>query len=149
MNRKSRTTAWPLLITPLIGCGGPEIERVALVRAGGTVTLDGRPLQNAVVVFEAPSGAFSFAKTDARGHYTLRFDSREFGVTPGRKTVRISTNRRIYGLDSHDEGSPDDRAGGAFPPQPREQVPERYNARSELSTEVTRDQTVYDFHLHP
>jgi hypothetical protein len=147
MIRRSDASVWPILAMVLAGCGGPNPEEVTLVRANGTVTLDGEPLENAIVVFEAANGVFSYARTDSRGRYVLRFDSKEMGVTPGKKTVRISMNRRIFGLNSKDEGAPDDPAGGSFPKQPPERVPRKYNSQSELSTEVTPDRTTYDFDL--
>src|SRR4051794_12579501 len=122
MMRKSQSCVWSILVTVLAGCSGSNQKLVTLVRAGGIVTLDGEPLEGAVVIFEAAAGAFSYARTDSRGRYTLSFDSTEKGVTPGRKTVRISMKRRIKGLNSTDEGSPSDPAGGWFPRQPPERV---------------------------
>ena len=112
------------------GCGGPETMRVELVRLGGAVSLDGTPLVKAVVIFEAPDGSYSYSETDSRGRYSLRFDSRNYGIKAGAKTVRISMNRRINGLNSTDEGGPEDKAGGWFGKQPPEIIAERYNERS-------------------
>ncbi len=145
MLRRSHPSVWPILVMVLAGCGGPNQDVVPLIRAHGTVTLDGEPLEHAIVIFEAADGSFSYAQTDSRGRYVLRFDSKENGVTPGRKTVRISMDRRIFGLNSNDEGGPDDPAGGWFPKQPPERVPGKYNSQSELSIEVTPDRIEYDF----
>ena len=135
------------LLTVVVGCGGPERNRVPLVRVAGTVTLDGQLLEKAVVVFESEDGAFSFGETDARGRYDLRFDSRTRGVTFGKKIVRISMNRRIHGLNSNDEGGPEDPAGGSFKKQPKERIPEKYNRRSILAVEVTEDTDTFNFDL--
>jgi len=145
--RVRRATLWVLAIIVLAGCWPSYQKRVTLVGAERTVTLDGKPLDRAIVIFESPDGSFSYAQTDSDGQYDLRFDSYEMGVTPGKKTVRISRNRRILGLNSNDEGSPIDRAGGSFPKQPPERMPERFNTRSELSVEVTPQRTTYDFNL--
>src|SRR5262245_24092106 len=95
-------SSWPILLVFLAGCGGSYPNRVTLIHAGGTVTLDGAPLDRAIVIFEAADRSFSYAQTDAWGRYTLRFDSKEKGVTPGQKTVRISMNRRLLGLNSNE-----------------------------------------------
>jgi hypothetical protein len=131
----------------LLGCGGPEVDRVELVRVRGLVTLDGKPLSKAVIVFEAPDGSFSYAQTSSRGGYDLRFDSQNRGVTPGAKTVRISMNRRIHGLNSTDEGVPGDKAGGWFGKQPPEAIPAKYNADSTLTAEVTSSTNTFNFDL--
>ncbi len=131
------------------GCyrSAPYRTTGVLVAAYGTVTLDGEPLEDAVVLFQAGDGSFSYAQTDDEGYYELQFDSQEMGVTPGTKRVRISMNRRIKGLNSTDEGGPEDRAGGSYPNPPPERVPERYNTQSELQVEVLPSRKRYDFDL--
>lgn len=134
----------------LTGCGsGPEAryDEVTLVSAAGVVTLDSQPLAQAVVTFEDPAnGTFSFGVTDADGSYRLQFDSVKSGVTPGPKTVRISTSRRIEGLtlqeESGETGTENPTAGKS-----PERVPARYNTRSELSVEVTSGESEYNFEL--
>jgi len=118
-----------------------------LVRVRGVVKLDGKPLDKAVVIFEAADGSFSYAQTDRGGRYDLHFDSQTRGVTPGAKIVRISMNRRLRGLNSNDEGNPNDKAGGAFKKQPPELVPERYHKHSTLTVVVTADTKRCDFDL--
>jgi hypothetical protein len=133
----------------LAGCStGPRMDysQVELVDATGTITLDGQPLAGAVVTFDGDDGTFSYGLTDSAGHYTLQFDSVKQGVKTGKKTVRISTTRKILGLNS------DDEAGGgegqkAKAPAAVERVPAKYNKNSELTVEVTPDRTEYDFDL--
>lgn len=93
------------------------------------------------------SGSFSYAETDRRGQYDLRFDSQTRGTTAGTKIVRISMNRRIRGLNSNSEGGPGDRAGGKSKKLPPEMIPERYNVHSSLKVEVTSDTKRFDFDL--
>ncbi|HBT77477.1 MAG TPA: hypothetical protein DEB39_11290 [Planctomycetaceae bacterium] len=77
----------------LTGCGNPNLGQVS-----GTVTYDGRPLDNATVSFlpEAPDGMFAVATTDAQGHYELvapivkRGKSATQGAMAGRYRVTIS-----------------------------------------------------------
>ena len=121
-----------MTIVLMAGCNSsprPDYNDVELVQVSGTVELDGKPLSDAVVTFEAPTGQFSFAQTDARGYYSLRFDSVKYGTEPGEKTVRISTARRILGLNV------DEQAGEVDPDAPPEDappevVPEKYNKSS-------------------
>lgn len=135
------------LASAVAGCNGPETTRVPLVRISGVVTLDGDPLENAIVTFESDDSSYSYAQTDSDGYYDLIFDSRSRGVTLGQKTVRISMNRRIRGLNSNDEGGPGDTAGGSFEKQPKERIPEKYNLRSILSADVTASSKTFDFDL--
>lgn len=142
------------VIVLLVGCdSAPEMDYSSanLVNAGGTVVLDGKPLPNAVVIFEAPDGTFAYAMTDDAGKYELQFDSVIRGVTPGPKTVRISTTRKILGLNADDEQSGEIVEEGDNPAAAigRELVPPQYNRNSQLTVEVTPDKTDYDFDLKP
>jgi hypothetical protein len=134
----------------LLGCSGvpqSDYSQLGLVDAYGTITLDSKPLENAVVTFDAADGQFSYGLTDANGNYKLQLDSVKSGVTPGPKTVRISTTRKILGLNTTEgEGEADPgqkRAADA----PKELVPEKYNKQSELKVEVTPDKREYNFDL--
>jgi len=101
----------------IAGYGGPKADysKVSLVQVGGTVTLDGIPLADAVVTFEDENGQFSYALTDAAGRSRLRFDSVMNGVTPGPKLVRISTARRIPGLNDAGGGEAGEERGNRGP----------------------------------
>ena len=147
MNGRLNFIALALAATSVFRCGGPDVERVPLVRVRGVVTLDGEPLEKAIIVFESPDGSFSYAETDSRGRYDLSFDSNTRGVTPGEKIVRIAMNRRVKGLNANDEGLPQDRAGGSFARQPPERVPDRYNVKSTLVVRVEPDSRTFDFDL--
>ena len=69
------SVSFAILATVVFGCGAPRTKTVPLMRVGGTVTLNGDPLEKAVVVFESADSSFSCADTDSSGHYDLRFDS--------------------------------------------------------------------------
>lgn len=131
-----------------IGCGpeGADYSRVELIQVSGKVTIDGQPLVGAVVTFEAADGQFSYGLTDSNGAYALQFDSDKSGVTPGAKIVRISTARKIPGLNTS-EGSEAGEAStesGPSAPAAAERVPDRFNSQSELRADVTRSQS-FDF----
>ncbi len=123
-----------LVLSPLVGCGGPkraDYSSLGLVNVTGTVRLDGAPLAGATVVFENEDLTFSQATTDSAGRYRLMFNSEQPGIAPGTKKVRISS------LSSH---------GDAAPAEGREErVPARYNTQSQETVEVTSDQRTFDF----
>ena len=154
-----------VILVATAGCGGPvaDYSMVDLVNGQGVVTLDGMPLASAVVTFEDPTDeTFSYAMTDADGKYVLQFDSEMKGVKTGKKVVRISTTRKILGLNSKPGQAPEGEDGtapkGTAPkgpatngPAPKgpagELVPERYNKNSELTADVVQGTTQYDFAL--
>ena len=118
-------------------------DRLNLVNAGGTITLDGQPLSNAVVSFDDPTDdTFAFGMTDSNGKYRLQIDSEMKGVKPGAKVVRISTTRKILGLNANEDSDLSNKAVA-----PTELVPERYNKKSKLFVEVGSSKTSYDFDL--
>jgi len=145
LNCAQRWFAVSALVFLVVGCETSpraNYERLNLVNAQGTVTLDGEPLAGAVITFDDPADeTFSYGLTDASGHYRLQLDSVMPGVKAGPKVVRISTRRRIQGLNTSEEGGDPDAE-----PQP-EQVPEQYNRKSTLQVEVTSGKTTYDFAL--
>ena len=140
------------LLLTVAGCSANnEIDygKVKLVSVSGTVTLDGQPLGGAVISFDDPTtGNFSFARTNSSGSYTLQFDSSVDGVTPGKKTVQISTVRNILGLRG-EEGVEEGEASteGQKSEAKKEQVPECYNKKTKLEVEVTPDKTTFNFDL--
>jgi hypothetical protein len=140
---------WLSAVLLLAGCGtapSAGYDSIELLDVSGTVTLDGQPLPNAVVTFEAEDGQFSYGLTDSSGHYRLQLDSEMDGVRPGTKTVRISTTRKILGLNSDEEGgdAPTDEAND----EPAgERVPAKFNSESTLVADVSPSQTTFDFEL--
>lgn len=137
----------------LAGCNtSPQMnyDSVDLVKVTGTVTLDDKPLPDAVVKFESADGQYSFAKTNEKGQYTLQFDSEMQGVTPGEKTVRISTAASLgEGLEEEEappgEGGDESETSG---PKKAELVPEKYNKNSQLKRIVKpKESQTFDFDL--
>jgi hypothetical protein len=116
------------------GCstGGPEIAYVT-----GKVTMDGKPLANATVVFIPENGRPAGANTNADGHYVLNFSEGRRGTIPGLSSVRISTLR--------DAGQDDN--GQSIPGSP-ETIPARYNTDSTLEFNVeAKKKNIADFDL--
>ena len=157
MGLKQLTTG--LLATFLFGCGvAPQTDygKLGLVDVTGVVTLDGSALPYAVVTFENPeTGQFSYGQTNDSGHYQMQLDSEMAGVVPGEKLVRISTTKKVLGLNTAEEGGSseggeEEGEGDAEPStdaRTHELVPARYNKESELKVTVSDSEKTFDFEL--
>jgi hypothetical protein len=123
-------------LTPLwSGCNGNDAN---LGRVSGTVTLDGQPLANALLIFSPThAGAPSAGKTDSSGHYSLIYTADKTGAEIGEHHVWISTRQDA------DEDSDPPRT--AVP----EQVPAKYRTGKELKVEIQRGHNEIDFPLDP
>jgi len=119
-------------LVTLVGCRGESVP--GLGRVTGTVTLDGKPVADASVMFEgARSGEPpSLAKTDASGNYELYYSRGHKGATFGEHAVYISTFQ-----------APTDENPKAKP----ETIPAKYNGKSELKVTVKSGQNKIDFDL--
>ena len=108
------------------GCG--RSDRPDLGTVQGTVTLDGKPLAGALVVF-TPSGPGRSASdlTDAAGRYELTYLRDIAGATLGPHVVIITT-------------ATEERGG-------REILPPRYHEKTELSATVAPGSNTIDFPL--
>jgi hypothetical protein len=104
-----------------VGCGpsGPEIARVQ-----GTVTMDGKPLPSAIIMFVPVGGRPSVSETDANGKYVLEFSGGRKGAIPGINRVEINTGRLAYEKD------------GKNYPAVKESVPVQYNRLTTLEFNV-------------
>ncbi len=101
---------------------GPELGEVH-----GTVTLDGRPLALATVLFEPKAGGHaSRAVTDNAGRYQLVYLRDTRGALVGSHLVKVFT------------ASEDD---------PKERIPARYNKQSTLTTDVAYGTNEYNIKL--
>ncbi len=141
-----------LLSATLIGCNfGPSSDYASLklVNVSGTVTLDGEPVEGAVVTFmDEGHGTFSYGLTNSSGSYSLQIDSQMKGATPGEKVVEISTTKKILGLNSDEEAGESSAEGKAkAAPKDQDLIPACYNETSQLKVEVSASQRSFDFHL--
>jgi hypothetical protein len=121
-------------VLAMAGCGssGPEIAYVE-----GRITMDGKPLADATVVFVPENGRPSGATTDQDGNYVLNFAQGRKGALPGSSTVRIMTMR--------DAGQDEN---GQTVPGRKETVPSQYNVESTLTFDVEPNQkNVANFEL--
>jgi len=124
----------------------PDYGSLGLLSVTGEVKLDGEPLPETVLFFEATDGTMSYAKTDVDGRYRMKFNSEVDGVLPGKKLVRISTTAhtgeiaRSGELDSEspEEDDPDARPRKSKP----ELVPIQYNRKSKLVVDIAESATL-------
>ena len=118
------------LAIPGCGSGG----KLATVR--GRVTLNGQPLQGALVEFQPtdPGGSPSSGMTDAEGRYELMYTFDKRGAAPGEHVVSIRTG-----------GTRVDDSGREV--ECRECVPTKYNSQTELRRTVEPGRNVLDFDL--
>lgn len=103
-----------------VGCGGGGTAAV-----GGVVTMNGKPVEGAVVTFN-PQGvevSGSSGRTDAQGRYTLRtvLDDKS-GAAVGKHRVAIS---------QYKAGDPKNPESAG-----KETIPLRYNQNTELTFDV-------------
>ena len=111
-----------------LGCGSGKFAPVS-----GTVTMNGKPLGGALVIFSPiakegsiDAGPGSSGKTNDKGEYTLTSDTGGTGAFVGKHRVSVS-------LMNPGTGESDDRRR---PGQLVNQVPVRYNGKTELTYEV-------------
>jgi hypothetical protein len=115
---------WLLFLGLLFGgCrkAGPELAPVS-----GRVTLVGKPLENADVVFQPDNGKSpAFGRTDADGRYELAYKRGVMGGPVGQNTVQIRVSRELVHK----------------PPN----IAAKFNSKSELRREVKAGQNEFDF----
>lgn len=115
-------------VAAAVGCSpGTKFE---VARVSGTVTLDGKPLNDAIVLFEPKGGRPSRGRTNAAGHYQLLYTVDIAGAAVGPCSVTIST-------------AVEDQEGNLAP----ERVPARYFEPDALGAAVKPRTNVCDFAL--
>jgi hypothetical protein len=138
----SATSKWLCLILfssmlPLLsGCGGVRADRGAV---GGTVKLDGKPLQEGSVLFtpvEGTRGSAAGGKI-VNGRYEL---SAKTGPAIGRNRVEIRAMRKTGKMVPKAFGRP-----GEMVPEKVEAIPPRFNSKSELNVEIKSGDNTADF----
>lgn len=137
-----------ICLAVISGCSelkqSPDYSKLGLVSVTGTVTLDGQPVTAGSIVFEADDKTFSASDLDSSGRYVLRFNSEQWGVTPGEKTVRISGRPLPNEAREGGEGADPDS-------QSKEKsvssIPACYDQKSMIRLSVATGKSVFDFDL--
>jgi hypothetical protein len=136
MIRCCRRSFSPLLFVAIglaaSGCSGSG-DDLPREPVSGTVTLDGQPLANGSIQFNpmTQSGsAVSGGATIQNGRFSI---ARENGLVPG--TYRVA----IYSAGSSGAQSKSASPGsGRGADRPKELIPDKYNANSELKAEIKK-----------
>ncbi|MDR2706893.1 MAG: carboxypeptidase-like regulatory domain-containing protein [Planctomycetaceae bacterium] len=117
------------IIPMVIGC-----DNSAPANVTGTVTLDGKPLPRAKVIFSPVDGSrSSIGVTDSQGKYKLRFSASTQGATVGEHKVEIRTTPT--------------ESDSSVKIKPVEIVPARYNKSTELKQTLKKGTQVINFDL--
>lgn len=106
------------------GCSRSDLPSLAPV--SGTVTLDGKPLKQALVTFRPAKNRASRGRTDGEGHYELLYSPGNRGAKIGNHTVIISVRTEL---------------------DPVERIPAKYNSQTTLTREVKKGKNVLVFDL--
>jgi hypothetical protein len=103
----------------------------------GTVTIDGKPLEGAVISFSPTEGGrVSQDKTDAKGSFNLIYIGNTRGAKTGKHSVRITTAYEAV-----------DPTTGQMVEQ-EERVPKRYNSTNTvLAADIKPGKNTVDFDL--
>ncbi|GAA4431440.1 carboxypeptidase-like regulatory domain-containing protein [Bremerella cremea] len=134
MHQAKSSLAWlsVALLVVLVGGGCTPSPYGDLGLVTGTVTYEGQPYPNAMVLFTPTAGGRpSRGITDESGKYELIYIRTTRGALPGDHTVMITTvpppseERKIF----------------------KETLPPRYNTRTELQHTVELGENVIDFDL--
>ena len=120
----------------LVGCADTKVTDVKRVKVSGTVKLDGKPLQSGRIVFDASNGQAPASISILDGKYddVAPIGKCKVTINSSKKT----TMREITKMDGpgHDEVMEINL------------LPERYNAKSEISKDVSIDgPNVFDFDI--
>ena len=95
--------------TWLAGCGGAG-DAPEKVAAGGTVTVDGKPIPGLSIGFIPTSGKLATGETDDQGNFTLTTDEPGDGAVVGSYSVAISKIQEVTeampGMDGYKKPTP-------------------------------------------
>lgn len=138
-----------LALAGLVGCGSDE-DRIKLVPVTGTVTLNGKPLADAMVNF-VPAEASGPStpgvdSTGPMGNYKLMFKGRS-GVAPGKYKVTITPADETASAANVPEAFKDDPAMLGFANDARQKSGSKGPAgtKTEFDAEVPAEGGVLDF----
>lgn len=123
-----------ILAVVVLGCG--ESDPLGRRPVSGKVTLGDQPLTQGTISFEPSGKGTSAGATITDGSYSIPATS---GLPPGKYVVRIS---------SPTGGLATPEAPGESDQLATEQIPEEFNARSDIKIDVVKDgQNTFDFFI--
>jgi hypothetical protein len=118
-----------------VGCGS------SLATIEGTVTFDGKSIEEGVIVFEPTDGTGAVAGGNIQnGKYRLGPDSK---LAPGSKIVRITAMRATGKKIKAGPPAPDD----AMVDEIQQYIPANYNEKSTLTAQIVAGDGTQNFEL--
>lgn len=113
---------------------------IELLPVSGVVTLDGKPVEQATVLFKPETGPVAYGQTDAAGRFELSTAGRK-GAVPGKHLVSI-TKTKVTGVGNDEMVDPEKVKTEWI-------VPQKYTdpEKSGLTAEVARGKTTFEYHL--
>lgn len=133
--RRAAGAALALSLAALVGCGGGGTKRASV---GGTVSYDGKPIDNGSITF-VPDGGGDRPKAGGSirdGKYSI--GATEGGPVPGKYKVEITWDK------SAGKKLDPDIQGGT---NTRQVLPEKFNKATTLTAEVKSGSNKIDFPL--
>lgn len=136
----------------LTGCTGSDSN---IGRVNGKVTIDGEPIEHALVSFLPSTGRASMAWTDANGDYDLAYLQDKMGAVVGQHKVMIETKivaDANYNAATYSEDGPvaEEKPGKTVQNTGRkEMLPNKYCNRNEteLTAVVEKGENTINFDL--
>ncbi len=143
MKRRVYFTA--LILATMLGCGDGGVSGPAFAPVSGVVTLDGKPVEGAAIIFSPKKeGTMSMAISDADGKFVMKSGSGRKGAAVGDHNVTVnlsvSTEAEVKTTDDGLAPAMPNELGSDVPkPKPARVgfiVPERYSKPGALSVTV-------------
>jgi hypothetical protein len=125
-----------VLIAVTTGCGGSTDGRLEI---SGEVTFDGKPIPDGYVTLSPLGSGPSAGGRIRNGKFTVE---RKKGPKEGKYRVSIEAMRETGKKIAIDPAIPDDKV-----PETVQYIPARYNSRSELTADVSAENTHFTWKL--
>jgi hypothetical protein len=117
---------WVMLVAFAIGLAGCS-SKPPMVSATGTVTLNGKPIENCKVCFypendnaDPNEQGYGTAWTDSQGHYEIHNAIGEIGIFPGRYKIVLTCNAYRDGKPLPKTVKPSQVPGGCINLMPKQ-----------------------------
>lgn len=133
----------------IVGCGGgTPANQLPVYPAAGTVTYNGEPVADAMIIFRAVGQKMTrapFASTDAEGRFSVSTYGLKDGAPAGEYQISITKfveePEVEIASDETDDYIPPGTPGYVEPPPPESQIPARYGdaASSGLTASIKAD----------
>ncbi len=120
----------------LVGCNGSTDGRLQIT---GEVTYDGQPLPDGYLILQPLSGGSFAGAPIKKGKFTV---GGKRGPKPGKYQIVIEARRETGKMISTDPDFPEQQE-----PETEQYLPERYNERSELTEDLSPDNTYFEWNL--